>query len=259
MNPMNPMNPMKTMTTLVTALLVSSLAACTPPRSTFAKLEAPKAAPHVAATGLSLAPLIDARPAIAKRAHAPGVSSYWGLALVYFAFGSGRVDGIEHPGDERTTITIDGKSGSVPQQVETYLRAVITSSTGAAPGTAGAVDIADVRRAAAGHGDGITIVPILDQFDDFSMSSEDSISGGSSYQSGNTQVTTSGYSTGAAQTEVFANLRLRLVLLESRGGQIVRQATAYVATSGTGSRGLGDALTAGIEPITAQLAAFVAH
>jgi hypothetical protein len=136
---------------------------------------------------------------------------------------------------------------------------VITSSTGAAPAAVGAVDLSDVRRAAAGRADGITIVPILDQFDDFRMSSEDSISGGSSYQSGNTQVTTSGYSTGAAQTGMFANMRLRLVLIESRGGQIVRQATAYVATSGGGTEGLGEALTAGIEPITAQLAAFVAQ
>jgi hypothetical protein len=253
------MSTREIMFSLLTTLLVSSTVACTPPRSTFAKVEAPSAGTHVAMPGLALAPLIDARPANAKRTHSPGVSSYWGLALVYFAFGSGRVDGIDHPGDKRTTITIDGRSGSVPQQVETYLRAVITSSTGAAPGTAGAVDITDVRRAAAGRADGVTIVPILDQFDDYRMYSEDSISGGSSYQSGNTQVTTSGYSTGAAKTEVFANMRLRLVLLESRGGQIVRQATAYIATSGSGYSGLGDALTAGIEPITAQLAAFVAR
>jgi hypothetical protein len=246
------------MKTLLTTLLVSSLAACTPPRSTFAKVEAPKAATRVAAAGLSLAPLIDARPAVAKRSHDPGVSSYWGLALVYFAFGSGRVDGIDHPGDKRTSVTIDGRSGSVPQQVEAYVRGVLASSTGAEPTVAAAAEITDVRRAAAGRPDGITIVPILDQFDDYRMYSEDSITGGSSYQSGNQQVTTSGYSTGAAKTEVFANLRLRLVMLETRGGQVVRQATAYVATSGAGYDGLGTALTAGIAPITAQLAAFVA-
>lgn len=246
------------MKTLMATLLAVSLAACTPPRSTFAKIEKPTVSTRVTAPNIAVSPLIDARPAAARRSHAPGVSSFWGLALVYFAFGSGRVDGIDHPGDKRTSITIGGTKGSVPDQVQLYLRAVIAAATGADPATAGAVDITDVRRAAAGRPDGITIVPILDQFDDFSMSSEDSITGGSSYQSGNQQVTTSGFSLGSAHTSVFANVRLRLVLLETRGGQIVRQATAYVATSGKGSDGLGEALTASVEPITTQLAAFVA-
>jgi hypothetical protein len=244
---------------LITFLVATlTVAACTPPRSTHIKIEKPTVAARVAAPGaIALAPLIDARSAEAKRTHDPGVSSFWGFACAYFAFGSGRVDGIDHPGDKRTSVTIDGRGGSVPGQVESYLRQVIAGATGADPGTANAVAITDVRQAAADR-DGITIVPILDQFDDFRMYSEDSISGGSSYQQGNYQVTKSGYSLGAAKTDVFANMRLRLVLLESRGGQVVRQATAYVATSGTGWDGLGKALEAGIQPITTQLAAFVA-
>lgn len=247
------------MKTLIPTLIAVSVAACTPPRSTFAKIEKPTVAVRVTAPAIAISPLIDARPATARRTHDPGVSSFWGLALVYFAFGSGRVDGIDHPGDKRTSITIGGTKGSVPDQVQLYLRAVIAAATGADPTTASAVEITDVRRAAAGRPDGITIVPILDQFDDFRMWSEDSISGGSSYQSGNQQITTSGYSLGAAKTQVFANMRLRLVLLETRGGQVVRQATAYVATSGSGHDGLGNALTASIEPITTQLAAFAAR
>lgn len=244
---------------LATLCLSSLLAACggNPPSmsAAFSRTTTPV---QVAAPNLAIAPLIDARPSTLKRAHAPGMSSYWGLALVYFAFGSGRIDGIGAPGDKKTDVHVDGSSGSVSQQLDAYVRSVVASATGGAPATAPAADLSDVRKAAAGRPDGVTIVPILDQFDAFYLSSEDSITGGSSYQSGNYQVTTSGYASGTSDTGFYANLRLRLVMLETRGGQVVRQATAYVATSGAGRSGLTEALRNGVSPLSTQLAAFVA-
>jgi hypothetical protein len=244
---------------LATLCLSSLLAACggNPPHMSAAFTRATTPV-QVSAPNLAIAPLIDARPATWKRAHAAGMSSYWGLALVYFAFGSGRIDGIAAAGDKNTSLRIAGGSGGVAGQLDAYVRSVVSSATGGAPATAAAADLSDVRKAAAGRPDGVTIVPILDQFDAFYLSSEDSITGGSSYQSGDYQVTTSGYASGSANTGFYANLRLRLVMLETRGGQVVRQATAYVATSGKGTGGLTEALEKGVAPLSTQLAAFVA-
>jgi hypothetical protein len=243
---------------LATLCVSSLLAACgSSPRisAAYTKQTTPV---QVSASNLAIAPMIDARPASSRRAHAPGMSSYWGLALVYFAFGSGRIDGIAQAGDKGTDVKIDGSSGGVAGQLDAYVRSVVASATGGAPATAAAADLSDVRKAAAGRPDGVTIVPILDQFDAYYMKSEDSITGGSSYQQGDYQVTKSGFASGSAVTSFYANMRLRLVMLETRGGQIVRQATAYVATSGNGTDGLTNAMKAGVEPLTTQLAAFVA-
>lgn len=242
--------------TVLFASLLSVAACATVPPRVSATFSTPSVTARVAAPNLAIAPLIDARPAALRRTHTAGMSSYWGLALVYFAFGSGRSDGISQAGDANTKVTVNGREGSVTSQLDTYVREVITSATGSAPAAAASAELSDVRRAAAGRPDGVTIVPILDQFDMFRLSSYDSISGGSSYQSGNYQVTTSGYAMGSSSTGSFANMRLRLVLLETRGGQIVRQATAYIATSDAGG-GLTAVLGAGVAPITQQLAAFM--
>ena len=235
-----------------------ALAACLPPRSATATFETPAAVAAATDKTVTLAPLIDARPAALRRSHVPSVSRYTGLALVYFAFGTGRTDGADHAGDARTTLTVDGVSGTVQRQLEAYVSKVLAAATGTAPARGTAAELDNVQRAASGAADGIVVVPILDQFDDFRMESRDTISGGSSYQSGSKQITTSGVATGSAKTDLFANLRLRLVLFDVRGGRIVRQSIAYVATSEAGYDALGKVLVAGVEPITRQLAAFVA-
>jgi hypothetical protein len=214
---------------------------------------------RVAVRSLAIAPLVDARPAVSRHDREAGMSTYWGLALVYFAFGSGRIDGISQKGDDTVDITVEGRKGSVPQQLDAFVRSVLAKASGTNPQTAPEVTLSDVRRAATALPDGITVVPILDQFDAFMLSSKDTISGSSSYQSGNYQVTRSGYSLSTASTPWFSNLRLRLVFLETRGGSVVRQATAYVATSKSGGQSLLEVLTDSVEPIAANLAAFVAQ
>lgn len=206
----------------------------------------------IAAPRLTVAPVIDARPRVLLRTHQPNVARYTGVAAVYFMFGTGRIDGSDHPGDAKTRITVDGVEGAVVPQIDAYLRSVIASATGSAPIRGAEANLGNVQAAA--RGDGITIVPILDQFDEFRMSSEDEIIGGSTYESGDHQVATSAYSMGTALTDDYANLRLRLVLLETRGGHVVRQATAYIATS---SSMLEHVLEHGASEIATQLAAFV--
>src|SRR5690606_9095428 len=108
--------------TTVPALAVLALLAvgCVPPGRVTASPKVPAAA-RVSAPAIQLAPLIDARPAVSKRAHGPNLSRYTGFLLATFAFGTGRADGPEAPGDGRIDIVVEGARGPVASQVEAYV------------------------------------------------------------------------------------------------------------------------------------------
>lgn len=192
-----------------------------------------------AAPGLgrvTLAELVDLRPAGLKDTFGPHVESTYYVLMM----GSGflYVDGARVEG-----ATLHGS----PEVMQA--RAV----DGVVAGLAGATDRVAVPTAALASGDpaqlleslgvrdGLVIVPILDQMDAVSLSSHNSIVGGSSSEVGRsattvTMRTTSGAATMAAATPTWFNLRVRLLVGELRGGRVASTRWVY-------GRGHGGAAT----------------
>ncbi len=108
-----------------------------------------------------------------------------------------------------------------------------------------------------GISDGVVVVPVLDQLDLASMSSDNSMSGASSYESGRrsngdgtdtvTTTTTAGAASSSGGSSVYANARMRLIVIELAAGKATSRRVIY-------GRGAGSTLDEAIAEMGAELA-----
>lgn len=189
------------------------------------------AGPAIASGPVRVRSVVDLRQDYGRRGHAPQLSSNYGFFTPVFVFGGGRTDGPNVAGDARTNVAPAPwrEAGNLLPALDLWLADVVTHASGRPAQPAPAVPIEAASVEALAGGDGVTVVPLLDQFDTTQMSSEDSISGGGSSRSGNQVITTSGASSGVAKTRTYLNVRLRLAMFEVAGGVVRRQQVAWLA------------------------------
>lgn len=230
---------MKLATLMCISVCAAALSACSGTTET-ANVAAPRVAHRVSiAAPVVVTKLVDTRPPEWKSAHEPVRSKMFGVLVgYYFGFGWERVDGPEVVGDDATSITFVGKSGSVPEQVDAFTQAVVAETIGKAPAHAEtSVDLADVDAAAvaAAGSSAVVIIPVLDQLDVVRMRSDRVLIGGgsSTSQSGNTVTTTtvSGSVASFKSTDAFANVRIRFIVVTVAGGKVTKRSVVYASTS----------------------------
>lgn len=185
----------------------------------------------VFAGAIRVAHVLDLRGDEGRRGHEPHQSKMFGFFTPVFMFGGGLEEGPNIAGDKRTNPAPAPwrQAGQVVPALDAWLIDTVSHGTGkrALRAELGAFD--GGAGAVASAGDGLLIVPVLDQLDVVQMTSTDSISGGGRSQQGNTVTTTSGASSGTASTPAWINVRFRLALFEVAGGRIMRQSVAWLA------------------------------
>jgi hypothetical protein len=222
----------------------------------------PLAPPHAVAPPLprlgavTLAPLVDRRPTALRVSRGPQQDQRFDLLMI----GTGaawlhgrRVEGQTLVAGDRLRFT--GPAADGPAVVAGFVAALLEQGAGhAVVRAATPVSLAAPDRIAAALGvrDGVVVVPILDQLDVTALSSDNSMHGGSSYETAHTRTTatyrvTSGAAELTSTTDAFANARVRLLVLQIQGGAAVGRHVIY-------GRGAGPALGAAFDDLGDDLA-----
>ena len=216
----------------------------------------PVAPPLPRLGAVTLAPLVDQRPAALRVSRGPQQDQRFGLLMI----GTGaawlhgrRVEGQTLVAGDRLRFT--GPASDGPAVVAGFVAALLEQGAGHAVSRATSpVSLAAPDRIAAALGvrDGVVVVPILDQLDVTALSSDNSMHGGSSYETARTRTTatyrvTSGAAELTSTTDAFANARVRLLVLQVQGGAAVGRHVIY-------GRGAGPALGAAFDDLGDDLA-----
>lgn len=244
-------------------LLVAAAAACgghAPIAVRTVTIAAPAPAPLPRLGAVTLARLVDLRPPALRVSRGPQQDQRFSLLMVG-STGAAFMNGVRTEG--QTLVAGDRLRfvGADPEPTAA-LAAYVAGLLGAAAGQPVrsvdarlALDAPDQVAAALGAADGVVVVPLLDQLDVTALSSRNTMTGGSSYAASRsaTEVTyrdTAGLAVLASHTDTFANVRLRLLVLEVVGGQVTARHVIYgrgtAADLGQAIDGLGRELTRGL-------------
>jgi hypothetical protein len=200
--------------------------------------------------------VVDARPEALVHTRTPHLESHYSVLLAGsgFAFVDGaRIDGATHHGDETLRLRSKGAARSPVEAIGELVSALAGGGRAPVAIEAGAVRQGlDRLVTSLPVKDGWVLVPFLDQLDVSALRSENSMAGGSSYESGRsattvTTTTTSGAASLAASVGAFANARVRLLAVELRGGVPVRRFWIH-------GRGVGPDLSVALRGLAATLA-----
>lgn len=201
-------------------------------------------------------PLVDARPAALRVSHTPIMDERVSLLLLGsgFAFWNGRRDtGPIHVAGDHIRVTSPSGELDTVAGLDRLARETVAAVAGRAPEVAAAAPALDDLDGAAKGAQGIVVVPILDQVDWTQLASGTRGSGGayaeeriSSTSAARVTVASASLSY-AAGTSPAANIRMRLVVLQTRGGAVISRTAVY-------GRGTGGDLGAAWAMVGAELA-----
>lgn len=184
---------------------------------------------------VTIAPTIDARPEASKTDIRPVIESRYNVLVA--AGGGAMINGarVEGPTCHRGERLIIRAGGTRLTPVALIDRIVQTGLSGR---VGERVELGEVSSIAAQTKvrDGVLVVPILDQLDVCRMSSVNSMSGGGSTRTtgviNDTVTTHSGAATFSATSPSWANLRMRLLVVDIEGGQTRSSRWVFVRGAG---------------------------
>ena len=192
---------------------------------------------RVAPVAVTIAPTIDARLMSGTRDRRPHIESRYSVLVGGPSGGmfidGARVEGLTCHAGERLVLRDKAASLAPRELVDRLVRGRVEGR----PGQEVALGQVEEVVTRVGAGDGLVIVPILDQLDMCRLSSVSSMSGGSSSATPSgidraTVTTTSGAATFGAETARWANVRLRLLVAEVGAGKVRASHWYYVRGSG---------------------------
>lgn len=195
--------------------------------------------------------LVDGRPRVLRDGRAPRSQLRYSLLAIgaggFFVNGS-RTEGASFSAGDH--IHVEGSSDAA-SAMEQYARALL----GGEP-LDKRVSLRQLDTRALGISEGVVVVPVLDQLDVSSMSSNNSMSGASSYESGRrsngdgtdtvTTTTTAGAASSSGGSQEYANARMRLIIIALVGGEATSRRVVY-------GRGAGATLDEAIAEMGAGL------
>ena len=211
---------------------------------------------------VALAPLVDNRPAALRRSARPSQDERFSILLMGqgFAFVNGtRFEGPSFVAADRMRIGGDAALPALGRWVASALQQASAGPVSTIPAPAAASPAAADLARALGKPEGVVVLPILDQLDAGGLSSSNEMRGGSSTseQRGSTEITTttSGAASLADETPLFANVRMRLLIVQVAGGQPAGSHVVYLrGAGGSVDEALamaGRELTAGLDELFA--------